>query len=66
MSRAVAWPMLTAESGIDHYFKEIQRFPMLDPQQEYMLAKRWSPRSPRAIAATVCRSLTLSRKAMSA
>jgi RNA polymerase sigma-32 factor len=41
MSRAVAWPMLTAESGIDHYFKDIQRFPMLDPQEEYMLAKRW-------------------------
>ena len=41
MSRAVPWPMLTAESGIDHYFKEIQRFPMLDPQEEYMLAKRW-------------------------
>jgi RNA polymerase sigma-32 factor len=33
--------MLTAESGIDHYFKEIQRFPMLDPQEEYMLARRW-------------------------
>jgi RNA polymerase sigma-32 factor len=32
---------VTAESGIDHYFKDIQRFPMLDPQQEYMLAKRW-------------------------
>jgi RNA polymerase sigma-32 factor len=41
MSRAVTWPMLTAGSGIDHYFKDIQRFPMLDPQQEYMLAKRW-------------------------
>ena len=41
MSRAVTWPMLTAKSGIDHYFKDIQRFPMLDPQQEYMLAKRW-------------------------
>jgi RNA polymerase sigma-32 factor len=33
--------MLTAESGIDHYFKQIQRFPMLDPQKEYMLAKCW-------------------------
>jgi RNA polymerase sigma-32 factor len=33
--------MLTAESGIDRHFKEIQRFPMLDPQEEYMLAKRW-------------------------
>ena len=41
MPRAVAWPMLTAESGIDHYYKDIQRFPMLDPQEEYMLAKRW-------------------------
>ena len=41
MSRAIAWPILTAESGIEHYFKEIQRFPMLDRQQEYMLAKRW-------------------------
>ena len=41
MSRGVTWPMLTAESGIDHYYKDIQRFPMLDPQEEYMLAKRW-------------------------
>src|SRR5262249_2406618 len=41
MSRAVAWPIVTAESGIDHHFKEIQRFPMLGPQDEYLLAKRW-------------------------
>jgi RNA polymerase sigma-32 factor len=41
MSRAVPWPMLMAESGIDHYFKDIQRFPMLDQQEEYMLARRW-------------------------
>ena len=41
MSRAVAWPILTAESGIDRHFNEIQRFPMLDRQEEYMLAKRW-------------------------
>src|SRR6516164_8067653 len=41
MSRAVAWPVLKAESGIDRHFKEIQRFRMLDPQEEYMLAKRW-------------------------
>jgi RNA polymerase sigma-32 factor len=41
MSRVAAWPRLTAEPGIDHYFKEIQRLPMLDPQEEYMLAKRW-------------------------
>jgi len=41
MSRAVAWPILTVESGIDRHFKEIQRFPMLNPQEEYKLAKRW-------------------------
>src|SRR5215831_18959475 len=41
MSRAVAWPIVTAESGIDRHFKEIQRFPMLGPQDEYLLAKRW-------------------------
>src|SRR6202040_202404 len=41
MSRALAWAVITAESGGDRYFKEIQRFPMLDPQQEYLLAKRW-------------------------
>src|SRR6516164_7569439 len=41
MSRAVAWPIVAAESGIDRHFNEIQRFPMLDPQDEYMLAKRW-------------------------
>ena len=41
MSRAVAWPVLKAESGIDRHFKEIQRFPMLAPQDEYLLGKRW-------------------------
>ena len=38
MTRATAAPIFAAESGI---FKEIQRFPMLDRQEEYMLAKRW-------------------------
>jgi RNA polymerase sigma-32 factor len=41
MARAAAWPILAAESGISHYFEEIRRFPMLDRQEEYMLAKRW-------------------------
>ena len=38
MTHTTAVPILTAESGI---FKETQRFPMLDRQEEYMLAKRW-------------------------
>ena len=41
MTRAAAWPILTAESGISHYYEEIRRFPMLDRQEEYLLAKRW-------------------------
>ncbi|WP_036286230.1 RNA polymerase sigma factor RpoH [Methylocystis sp. ATCC 49242] len=30
-----------AEGGLARYLAEIRRFPMLEPQQEYMLAKRW-------------------------
>ena len=41
MARAAAWPILTGESGLTHYLEEIRRFPMLDRQEEYMLAKRW-------------------------
>ena len=41
MTRATASPIFTAESDISYYFKEINRFPMLDRQEEYMLAKRW-------------------------
>jgi RNA polymerase sigma-32 factor len=50
MSRAVAWPVIAAESGIDRHFKEIQRFPMLDPQEEYMLARRWREEGDRDAA----------------
>jgi RNA polymerase sigma-32 factor len=28
-------------SGLSRYLEEIRRFPMLEPEQEYMLAKRW-------------------------
>ena len=41
MARATTWPIVTAESGLSHYYEEIRRFPMLDRQEEYMLAKRW-------------------------
>jgi len=30
-----------AEPGLTHYLEEIRRFPMLERQEEYMLAKRW-------------------------
>ena len=41
MARAAPWPVLTAESGLTHYLEEIRRFPMLDRQEEFTLAKRW-------------------------
>jgi RNA polymerase sigma-32 factor len=31
----------SAEGGLSHYLNEIRRFPMLEPQQEYMLAKSY-------------------------
>ncbi|MCK0196498.1 RNA polymerase sigma factor RpoH [Ancylobacter sp. 6x-1] len=31
----------SAEGGLSRYLEEIRRFPMLEPQEEYMLAKRW-------------------------
>ncbi|SLN46493.1 RNA polymerase sigma factor RpoH [Roseisalinus antarcticus] len=34
-------PAPTPEQGLNRYLQEIRRFPMLEPEQEYMLAKRW-------------------------
>src|SRR5262249_54182811 len=42
--------MLTAESGIDRHFKEIQGFAMVDRREEYMLAKRWRQNGDRDAA----------------
>jgi RNA polymerase sigma-32 factor len=47
---AQALPLLTAESGLSRYLDEIRRFPMLEPQQEYMLAKSWREHGDRAAA----------------
>jgi RNA polymerase sigma-32 factor len=33
--------MISGESGLSRYLNEIRRFPMLQPEEEYMLAKRW-------------------------
>src|SRR5438067_2439669 len=41
MARTAALPILTAENGLTRYLEEIRRFPMLEPQEEYMLAKSW-------------------------
>jgi RNA polymerase sigma-32 factor len=44
-------PMLTAgEGGLNRYLDEIRRFPMLEPQEEYMLAKRYQEHEDRGAA----------------
>src|SRR6266699_2586989 len=50
MARTAALPILTAEPGLTHYFEEIRRFPMLERQEEYMLAKRWREHGDRDAA----------------
>ncbi|MDX5361604.1 MAG: RNA polymerase sigma factor RpoH [Alphaproteobacteria bacterium] len=34
-------PTITPDGGLSRYLQEIRKFPMLEPEQEYMLAKRW-------------------------
>ena len=34
-------PAPTPEGGLNRYLQEIRKFPMLEPEEEYMLAKRW-------------------------
>lgn len=34
-------PILSAEGGLSRYLQEIRKFPMLEPDEEYMLAKRY-------------------------
>jgi len=34
-------PVPSPEQGLNRYLQEIRKFPMLEPEQEYMLAKRW-------------------------
>jgi RNA polymerase sigma-32 factor len=50
MAQSAALPILTAESGLSRYLDEIRRFPMLEPQEEYMLAKRWREHGDRTAA----------------
>ena len=50
MARTAALPIMTAEGGLTRYLEEIRRFPMLEPQQEFMLAKRWKEHGDRSAA----------------
>ncbi|MBX9619846.1 MAG: RNA polymerase sigma factor RpoH [Hyphomicrobiales bacterium] len=47
---SAALPIMASDGGLARYLNEIKRFPMLEPQQEYMLAKRWKEHGDRDAA----------------
>ncbi len=40
-TRTRTLPTLSSDGNLSRYLQEIRKFPMLEPDQEYMLAKRW-------------------------
>ncbi len=44
MSNYANLPAPSPEQGLNRYLQEIRKFPMLEPEQEYMLAKNWTER----------------------
>ena len=47
---SAALPILVSDGGLSRYLDEIRKFPMLEPQEEYMLAKRWREHGDRDAA----------------
>jgi RNA polymerase sigma-32 factor len=43
-------PTLTADGGLSRYLSEIRKFPMLAPDEEFMLAKSWRDRQDKSAA----------------
>ncbi len=50
MARNSLPTIASGEAGLSRYLDEIRKFPMLEPQQEYMLAKRFAEHDDRAAA----------------
>jgi RNA polymerase sigma-32 factor len=44
MASVPALSIITVQSGLSRYFEEIRRFPLLEPKEEFMLAKHWRER----------------------
>ena len=56
-------PTMGGEAGLNRYLSEIRKFPLLAPEQEYMLAKRWAEhQDPEAAAKLVTSHLRLVAK----
>jgi RNA polymerase sigma-32 factor len=43
-------PAPTPEGGLNRYMQEIRKFPLLEPEEEYMLAKAWADKGDTAAA----------------
>jgi RNA polymerase sigma-32 factor len=51
MAKPVATlPSVSSEGGLARYLQEIRQFPMLQPDEEFMLAKRWKEHGDRVAA----------------
>ena len=50
MGAAGVAPLLVFETGLARYLDQIRRFPLLEQQEEYMLAKRWREHGDRPAA----------------
>jgi RNA polymerase sigma-32 factor len=49
-TRASGIPALGSEAGLNRYLAEIRKFPLLSPEQEYMLARAWQEHQDPAAA----------------
>ena len=44
-------PNLNPDSNLSRYLQDIRKFPLLEPEEEYMLAKRWKEHEDQEAAA---------------
>src|SRR3954466_10599876 len=54
--RIVSLPSSGGEAGLNRYLAEIKKFPILSPEEEYMLAKRWREHNDTEAAAKLVNS----------
>src|ERR1700730_7946866 len=56
MPHTAVLPIFNAELGLTSYLKKLRRFPMLEPEREYMLAKSWREHDDQDAAHTLVTS----------
>jgi RNA polymerase sigma-32 factor len=55
-NKALSIPATGGEAGLNRYLAEIKKFPILAPEEEYMLAKRWTEHQDTEAAAKLVNS----------